>query len=123
MADQKSRHGCLTAWLVFMVIANSLSSLFYLFGSASVKQALPNAPSWIFPVLVFMGLVNVVCAFALFMWKKWGFWGFCVSSVIALITNISAGIGASSIVGLIGVAILYGVLQIGQEDKGWPQLD
>lgn len=124
MAEGKSRHGCLTAWLVLMIIANSASALMYLLGSDAIRQALPNAPGWAFPVLIVFSLFNLVCAIALFQWKKWGFWGFCVSSVVALVVNLSIGLGIGPAVGgLIGVALLYGVLQIGKENKGWPQLD
>jgi hypothetical protein len=123
VTNQKKRHGCLTAWLVFMIIVNSATSLFYLLSSASIKLAFPNAPSWAFPVIVIAGLVNLACAVALLRWKKWGFWGLCVSSIVVFITNYSIGTGGAAILGLIGPALLYGVLQIGQEDKGWPQLD
>jgi len=109
MSDQKQRHGCLTAFLILMIIANSVSTIMYLLGSSYIKQTLPNAPSWLFPVLAVLGIFNLVCAIALFKWKKWGFWGFCASAVAALIINISTGVGiAPSLVGLIGVAILFG---------------
>jgi hypothetical protein len=29
----------------------------------------------------------------------------------------------SSLLGLVGIAILYGVLQIGKKNKEWPQLE
>jgi len=123
MAD-KQRHGCLTAYLIFMIIANSASSLMYIFGSAAISEALPDMPGWSFPVLIFFGLFNVVCAVALFKFKKWGFWGFCVTAGIVGCVNIMIGIGFGSVLGgLMGVAILYGVLNIGSENKGWPQLD
>ena len=123
MAEPKKRHGCLTAWLVLMIIVNSLAALIYLFGRALIYQSVPNLPGWAFPVL-FVGLLfNVACAIALLKWKKWGFWGFSASAVLALILNLSFGMGVSSIGGLIGVAILYGVLHIGGENKGWPQLE
>ena len=124
MSDQKQRHGCLTAFLVLMVIVNSVSPILYLLGSSYIKQALPNAPSWLFAVLAVLGIFNVVCAIALFKWKKWGFWGFCASAVVALIVNISIELGiAQSLFGLIGVAILFGVLHIGKEKKGWNQME
>ena len=124
MAEGKSRHGCLTAWLVLMIIVNSASAMMYLLGSDAIRQSLPNAPGWAFPVLIVFSLFNLVCAIALFQWKKWGFWGFCISSVVALVVNLSIGLGIGpALGGLIGVALLYGVLQIGKENKGWPQLD
>lgn len=123
MSGQKSRHGCLTAWLVLMIVMNSAVALFYLVAGDVVKQALPSAPKWTLPVLIIAAAFNLVCAIALWRWKKWGFWGFVLSSIVGLIVNLSIGIGAQSVVGLVGVAILYGVLQIGQENKGWPQLE
>ncbi len=124
MAEPKSRHGCLTAWLVLMIIANSATALMYLLRSDVIRRAFPDAPGWASPVLIVLALFNLVCAIALFQWKKWGFWGFCASSIVALVVNLSIGLGIGpSLVGLIGVALLYGVLQIGKENKGWPQLD
>ena len=124
MAGPKNRHGCLTAWLVLMLIANGASGLMYLLGSEAIRRSLPNAPGWAFPVLIVFSLFNVVCAVALFQWKRWGFWGFCVSSLVALVVNLSIGLGmGSALAGLVGVILLYGVLQIGTENKGWPQLE
>jgi hypothetical protein len=121
---QKQRHGCLTAYLVFMIVANSASTLVYLVGSEAVRRNTPNMPAWAFPVLIVLGIFNLVCAIALFRWKKWGFWGFVASAVIAFAVNLSIGIAPGfALVGLLGVAILYGVLHIGKEEKGWPQLD
>jgi hypothetical protein len=124
MTEGNSRHGCLTAWLVLMIIANSATAVVYILGSDTVSQALPDMPGWVFPVLIVFSLFNLVCAVALFQWKKWGFWGFCITSIVALVVNLSSGLGiGSSLTGLIGLAVLFGVLQIGDENKGWPQLD
>jgi hypothetical protein len=124
MSDQKNRHGCLTAFLIFIIIVNSLTALIYLIGGNAVIQALPNIPSWALIVMGILAVFNLVCAIALFKWKKWGFWGFFFSSIIALFLNISIGFGiGQSLIGLLGIAILYGVLHIGKDNKGWPQLD
>ena len=56
--------------------------------------------------------------------QEMGILGFLASSVVIFVVNVSAGFGVSSaLVGLLGVAILYGVLHIGKETKGWSQLD
>ena len=120
----KKRHGCLTAWLILMIVANSAMALFYLLGMQIMKEAYPNVPVWLFLILTPLGVFNLICAIALFNWKKWGFWGFCVSSVIAMIVNIFIGLGiGQSVAGLLGIAFLYGILQIGKDNKGWPQLN
>ena len=124
MADTKQRHGCLTAWLVLMIISNAFVSLFYIVGSGSMNEQFPNAPAWAFPMLALLGVANVVFAIALFKWKMWGFYCFCATSVIAIVINLSIGMGiGSSIGGLVGVALLFGVLHIGKERKAWPQLE
>jgi hypothetical protein len=125
MSDQpKQRHGCLTAWLILMIIANSLTALMYLFGSQAVRQQFPNAPHWAFPVLTILGLVNLACAIALFRWKKWGFFGFVGTSLVAFAINMIVGVSIiQALFGLLGFAILFGVLHLGKENKGWPQLE
>ena len=126
MAEQtaKTRHGCLTAWLILMLVANSATALFYLLGIEAMQQAFPTAPTWLFFLMALAGIFNLVCAIALFRWKKWGFWGFCGSSVLALLANLFLGMSIGPIVsGLLGFIVLYGVLHIGKENKGWPQLE
>ena len=124
MSAQKQRHGCLTASLVLMIIANSATALIYLFGSSAIKQALPGMSSWALVVMEIFSTFNLICAIALFKWKKWGFWGFTVSGVVAFFVNLSVGIGIGhALIGIVGIALLYGVLHIGKENKGWPQLD
>lgn len=124
MTDAKNRHGCLTAWLVLMLLGNSVTAVSYLQAGGNIRQTLPNMPEWAIPVLIVASLFNVVCTIALFQWKKWGFWGFCATSIVALVVNLSIGLGiASALAGLLGVLLLYGVLQIGNENKGWVQLE
>jgi hypothetical protein len=120
----KQRHGCLTAWLVLMVIANTVTALSYLLGSQMMRGQFPEAPGWAFPLMGLLGILNVVFAVALLAWKKWGFWGFCASAGVAFVANVSIGFGVGpSLMGLVGIAILYGVLHIGGEKKGWTQLE
>src|SRR6266487_618063 len=76
--QEKERHGCLTAYLVLAIIANSATALLYLFGAAAIKRSTPNIPDWAFPVLIVLVLFNLACAIALLRWKKWGFWGLIV---------------------------------------------
>lgn len=120
----KQRHGCLTAWLLLLIIVNSLVAVVYLFASSMIKANLPNTPGWAIPVLAVACIANVIFAIALFQWKKWGFFGFIGSTILALVINLMLGLSAFQIVpGLLGIVILYAVLQIGNEDKGWPQLE
>jgi hypothetical protein len=107
-----------------MVVLNALTAVLYLFFSAFILGTLPQTPSWALPVLGVGALLNVACAVALFQWKKWGFYGFVVTSIAAFTVNLMIGLNPlQAIFGLLGLAILYGVLQIGGEKKGWTQLE
>ena len=121
--QEKKRHGCLTAYLVLAIIANSATALLYLFGAAAIKRTSPNIPDWAFPVLIVLVLFNLACAIALLRWKKWVS-GLVASAAVTLGVNLTIGLGLSSaVVGVLGVILLYGVLHIGKDNKGWPQLD
>jgi len=123
MADAKRRHGCLTAWLVLTIVANSATVLMYVLRSETIRRSLPNAPGWTLPLLIVVSLFNLVCAGALLQWKKWGFWGSCASAVVSLVVNLWLGLGTGVAGAVVGVLLLYGVLHIGKENKGWPQLE
>ncbi len=81
-------------------------------------------PTWVFGFMALVALLNVVSAVAILRWKKWGFWLFASTSFITFGINYSLGLSfATSIVGLLGIAILYGVLHMGRDKKGWTQLE
>ncbi len=147
MAEEKSRHGCLLAWLILIIILNSTSALFYLLYILGRRiiidqisqvpltqsqilqiQSVLNIPIWVISLLVGLSIFGVVCAIALLLWRKWGFWGYLGTTVASLTISLiffSGGIGTitySVISGIAGVLILFGVLHIGKENKGWTQL-
>ena len=123
----KTRHGCVTAWLIFMIVANSLVAVMYFFNGSAITAALPGTD--ISPVIIMIlglvGILNVVFAVMLWKWNKLGFWGFVGSSVISFGINIAIGLGVGqSIFGLIGVGLLYAVLQIKQDQvSAWDHME
>ena len=120
----KKRHGCLTTWLVLTIIFNVIFTVLYLAG-AGVSKSARGSPAWAIPVLVLLLIFEIICTLALFSWKKWGFWGFCAVNIIGIVADIGLGISIvwPLVAVLISIAALYGVLNIGQDNKGWPQLD
>ena len=115
----KKRHWFLTTWLVIIIVANVATALNYLLRGDTFS----SLPGWVIPVFMVCSLINVGAAIALFNWKKLGFWVLCGTSVVAVVVNLLNGAGIVALVGFIGVPILYGVLHIGKENKGWTQLD
>jgi hypothetical protein len=113
---EKKRHGCLTAWLIFIIIGVILVIIYNFIYFADYE-------TWEFAVIIAIGILQIICVIAIFKWKKWGFWGICTLAVITVIINLLSGVGPYSFAGLFGIALLYGVLQIGGENKGWKQLE
>ncbi len=125
---RKKRHGCLTALLVFIIVINLFAAFFTWLGAGVLAEFLENEPAtWVTWFNVIISLLVVVFAIAIFIWKKWGFWGLVAIQIINIVVSAVSGnvfSVVSSIIGaLIAIGILYGVLQIGNEDKGWPQLE
>ena len=116
----------MTAWLILMIVANSLSAGLYLFAKEMVTKSLPGDVST--PLIILLGILaigNIIFSVMLFQWKKLGFWGFVITSAGALIINLTIGLGiGQSLFGLAGIAILYGVLQIKQGNfTAWENLE
>lgn len=112
--ETRQRHGCLTTWLIFMIIGNSITAASYLLMGDIIAQNLPNPiPQPIMTTLIIVSILNLLLAIMLFQWKKWAFWVLVGTSIIALIINLSLGLGiGTSLFGLSGIAILFGVLQM-----------
>ena len=128
----KKRHGCLAAWLTVSIVFNIIFTILYAVGTGvvgvvgtGVSESSKDSPAWAIPVLILLLVFEIICILALFAWKKWGFWGFCAINLIGLIVDIGLGINMvwPSIAVLVSMAILFGVLNIGQDEVGWPQLD
>ncbi len=122
----KQRHGCVTAWLVLMIVVNAAAMFYSLISTSDNMSAYAFViPRWIYLTLALISLCNVICAVMLLKWKKIAFWGFVVSSILTMSVNLYAGLGiAQSIVGLLGVCVLFAILQIKEGGKSaWENLD
>jgi hypothetical protein len=117
-----ARHGCVTTWLVIMLIANSLVTLIYIV-QAFFKQTLV-VPFGALLALSITGLINVVSSILLLSWRKIGFYCFAITAVITLIINLNIGLSlGKSIFGFAGAGILYAILQIKQDGvSAWDNL-
>lgn len=114
----KKRHGCLISWLIVMTVLSSVISSVYLFVGLFI------VPVWYFPAQIMLFLLNIVCAVALFRWKKWGFWGLFLSAVIAIAISIAVGFGIeAALAGIVSAIIIYVILKLGKENGGWSQLE
>jgi len=124
--ELKTRHGCVTAWLTLMIVANVLSIVASLFLSGQGSEFLPESSTLMFIITGLLAGANIFFAVMLFQWKKMGFYGFVGSAILAFGLNMSVGVSPmQSIGGLVGIAILYGILQISNDHgvSAWDNLE
>ena len=131
--EEKKRHGCLSVFLILVLIVNAVATFTQLtaffFSEPITNQdtqslATTIIPRWFWFVLGIGSLIKLLSLIAIINWKKWGFWLFALSTFVNLGINLYTGLYIENgITGFIGVAILYGVLYIGGDKKGWSQLD
>ena len=125
----KERHGCVTAWLVFMIITNAGLAVYYFFFTDMVLDGLSYMdiypPKSTILLLGGMTIINVILALMLLSWKKWAFWSFGVMSIIAFVVNLSIGLPiAQSIMGLFSILILFAILQIKENGvSAWDNME
>jgi hypothetical protein len=106
------RHGFVTGWLRFMVIASAIGFLLYLFMIHKLEQTLHTSFMVIILLMVFI-VSNGISAIMLLSWKKDGFYLYVITTVALFITN--AQIGIKPIIcmsNLCAIAILYAILHI-----------
>ncbi len=108
---ERKRGGCLTAFLILMLIANPLTGIYYLLAGSTIRQTFPNFPDWAGPLFGVMALANFVFAIAIWKWKKWGVYGFVASAAVAFLVNVISIGFLGALVGLIGLVILAFLLR------------
>ncbi len=122
---QPARHGCLTAWLVLIIIVSTIFAIVCLFRSFMLIQQPAGLPVWFIPVMLVAFLLNaaaIACAVALFRWKRWGFYGYAIVKAIDITLGMLLG-NPSAVLGVIGIVILFGLLHMGGPNKAWYNLD
>ena len=118
----KQRHGCLTAWLIYLMIAYSAVSIIFFFHT----DKLPNKISENTTLLIgSIGILNTLFCFLLFKWVKLGFWGMVLTNLSMFIIQIINGYEIShSIFGIFCLITLYSLLQLRKNKvSGWDNLE
>lgn len=134
----KQRHGCVTSLLIFLMIINSASAIFYFFAAEFIKNkfsadiaplefySIVNVPlveKILFGITLF---ANFISCILLFQWKKLGFWLYVISDLAAVGLDLYQGKGFSQLLSIsIGIGILFGVMQIANKNRRttWEELN
>ncbi len=118
----KKRHGCLTAWLIYLIFAYSVMSIVFFFHTDKVPE---NTTENMVLLIGSVWILNVGFCILLFNWVKLGFWGILITNLILLAIEIINDHEIShSIFGIICLIALFGLLQLKKNNvSGWKNLD
>lgn len=122
-APLKSRHGCLTAYLLFLMITNGISAIFLLNGLSRANNTDGAPIGW---KLIFISFTTLCLAgsVGLWKWRRWGFWLYLFSTFVIVGLEVFGGASPQRIAASFAVLIvLYAALQIGGKRNGWKQLE
>lgn len=112
---QVKRSGCLTAFIIILIVLYALGALGSLMMGPLIEGLLPeyeaNTGNPIFNAL--LAVLSIVFLIGVWKYKKWGFYGFVAVSVISIILNIATtgSVLVSIFSGLIFPVILYFLLR------------
>jgi uncharacterized membrane protein (UPF0136 family) len=113
----KNRHGCLTTWLILIMVANLLLAI--------ILSIQDNVSGIEIATYFITAIVVIVAAILLFKWKKIGFWIIVGITVLGIISSLIAGEFLDALRTIIPVGILWGVLQTKVKDgvSGWENME
>lgn len=110
--SNRERAGCLSYWLAILVLLNVVGIVSYLTGGNSVFYLPPNPPTWAIGLLIGATVVSAVCAYGVWMWKRWGLYGFVASFIVAMIAHvIIGGNPIAALFTILGLFMLYAMLR------------
>jgi hypothetical protein len=103
------RGGCLTAFIVIMLVLSPLFGIVSLIPtSAEFRQSLPNWPQWAILLMGLLALANFGFFIAIWKWKRWGVYGFIGVVVAFFVINLMRG-GIGFYASLFGLALALGI--------------
>jgi len=102
-----TRGGCLTTFLVFMMIVNAALAVFYLLSSDAVAEQVPQLSQGVVLLLGAAALLNVILAVLVWQWRRAGVVGSVAVALVVFPLNIFVGLPIlQSMAGLLGPMIL-----------------
>jgi len=94
MTDERNRGGCLTAWLVLMILGATFASISNFFLSdtlGGLSTGYRHGDEWVLIAWGVLALIQLVAAVALMLWQKWGFYAVVATAVASLGIQIYLG--------------------------------
>jgi len=123
--------GCLSIWVVLLLLYNAMMVLLNLGGeglkhiapTSSMAGKLPDEPGWLTMTVMILSAVSFVALIFVFTWRKWAVYGYAVVTVAMSVAYLVGGKTiADSAEILIGPALIFILLMGGGENSGWKRL-
>jgi hypothetical protein len=123
----KKRHWFLTLVLVYLILSVLLSLLSILLNIEEIKIEKPTVTNELIILHVFSAIIEIVCLFLIFKWKKNAFFALGIIYVVVDV-YIAKEAGNSSLPSLLGIYARLGILYLALKVKknrisGWIQLE
>lgn len=129
-AGVKRRHWVVTAYLWLAIIALTavtvwdIRLLVLLFQLAEdLGASLAGWQTAMVVALVIAYAIDLVPFIALLKWRRWGFTMHAVLVGVVFVINVIEANGLGAVLNVVGLGVLYGVLQIGGQYRAWAQLE
>lgn len=124
--QNKQRHGCLTAWLIYLMISYSIVSLGLFYKIDSIAQRFQYIKSEnLLLIVASIEILNVLFIFMLLKWFKLGFWGLLSTSTLLFIIQVmNTNNILTPIITVTVMLIIYGLLKLKKRNvSGWDNLE
>ncbi len=108
-SETKRKRGvALSVFLVLLMISNALTALSYFTSADMIIEMLPSMSETMVYFLGWLSVLNALCAFGVWHWKKLAINGLYAIVVLMFVLNIYLGFGISGAApGLITAVLLY----------------
>ena len=122
MENYKERHGCVSAWLWIVIVANLCFCIYYFMTMLDSESSL----SFGYGLLSALSVSLILGAILLMRWSRCGFYLMMVASLLALVVNhflLEIEV-AYSIHGILGMLFWWAILQIRKNGvSAWKLMD
>ncbi len=107
MTEGPRRGGCLPTFLVSMLLLFTAATASYLFAGDQGRRSMPLSyifpedrfrpgilalPAWGPILFALVGVINLICAIAIWQCRRWGVVGLLVTPLILFLVNVAAGV-------------------------------
>jgi hypothetical protein len=82
----KKERGALLSFLIGLILLHGILASYLAF--SSLKEVYRDSTSWILIVLALISLADIVAAFAMWRWKKWGIVLYAATKVVAAVIHL-----------------------------------